>query len=70
MEILAAPGYAMAGWLPAELQDAVKFTWAAGIAATSRGRDCAASLIRYLSSSAAAVVIEAKGMIPETSSGS
>lgn len=64
MEILAAPGYDLAAWFPPELQDAEKFTWAAGIAAGTRQPQAAEALIRFLASAAAAAVIEAKGMTP------
>src|SRR5204863_7509273 len=36
MEILATPGYALVGWLPSELQDYEKFTWAAGVTANTK----------------------------------
>jgi len=36
MEILAAPAYELVGWLPPELQDYERFTWAMGITATSK----------------------------------
>lgn len=64
MEILAAPGYALAGLLPDELQDPATFTWAAGIGAGSRQPQAAETLIRFLASPAAAAVIAAKGMTP------
>lgn len=67
MEILAAPGYDLVGWLPPELQDDEGFTWAAGVDANAKEPEAATTLIRFLSSPAAAAVIEAKGMIPARS---
>lgn len=64
MEILAAPGYELVGLLPAELQDAETFTWAAGIVAASSNRGAAGSFVRFLTSEPAAAVIAAKGMTP------
>jgi molybdate transport system substrate-binding protein len=66
MEILAAPGYELAGWLPPELQDEEGFTWAAGVDANAKEPEAATTLIRFLSSPAAAAAIEAKGMMPMT----
>lgn len=64
MEILAAPGYELAGWLPPELQDEEGFTWAAGMDVNAKESEAAAALIRFLSSPAAAAAIKAKGMMP------
>ena len=64
MEILATPGYELIGWLPAELQDYERFTWAMGIAATSKDPGAGKALVQYLSAPAAAGVIKAKGMEP------
>jgi molybdate transport system substrate-binding protein len=64
MEILATPGYELVGWLPEELQDRERFTWAIGITANAKDPDAAKALIRFLSSPAAAAVIKAKGMEP------
>jgi len=64
MEILATPGFELAGWLPPELQDAEAFTWSAGVCAAAREPDAARALLRYLVSPEAAAVIEAKGMMP------
>jgi len=65
MEILATPGYELAGWLPPELQDEEGFTWAAGVSAEAGEPEAAWELIRFLSSSKAASVFEAKGMMPQ-----
>ena len=64
MEILAAPGYELIGWLPEELQDRERFTWAAGILATASSTDAGGALIRFLSSPTAAAVIKKRGMEP------
>jgi molybdate transport system substrate-binding protein len=64
MEILATPGYQPVGWLPEELQDRERFTWALGVTAKAMDPDAARTLIRFLSSPAAAAVIKAKGMEP------
>ncbi len=63
MEILAAPGYKPASWLPAALQDEEKFTWAVGLSANAAEAHGADLLIRFLCSPEAAAMIEAKGMI-------
>jgi molybdate transport system substrate-binding protein len=64
MEILATPGYELVGWLPEELQDRERFTWAIGITANAKDPEAAKALTRFLSSPAAAAVIKAKGMEP------
>ena len=64
MEILAAPAYELVGWLPEELQDREKFTWAAGITANAKEPDAARALIRFLTSPEAEAVIKKKGMEP------
>jgi len=63
-EILATPGYQLVGWLPEELQDRERFTWAAGITANAKEPEAAKVLIQFLSSPAAAAVIKKKGMEP------
>jgi len=63
MEILAAPSYVMAGWLPTELQDENKFTWAVGISNRSVAPSAAKALVKFLTSPTAIVVYEAKGML-------
>lgn len=65
MEILAAPGYELAGWLPRELQDEEGFTWAIGMGGGAVAPQAARALIRCLRSPEAARVIGAKGMVPE-----
>jgi len=64
MEILATPGYELVGWLPEELQDREKFTWAAGITANAKEPEAARALIQFLSSPPAAAVIKTRGMEP------
>ncbi len=64
MEILAAPAFDLVGWLPPELQDYERFTWAMGITATSKEPDAADALVKFLSAPAAASIIKAKGMEP------
>lgn len=66
MEILATPGYELVGWLPPELQDYDRFTWAAGVTANAKAPDAAEALIKFLSSPAAAAVIRTKGMLVES----
>jgi len=66
MEILATPGYELVGWLPAELQDYDRFTWAAGVTATAHEPEAARALIRFLASPVAAAVIAKRGMEPAT----
>ena len=64
MEILATPGYDLVGWLPAELQDGEKFTWAVGVTVNAQAPEAAKALIEFLSSPAAAAVIKRRGMEP------
>jgi molybdate transport system substrate-binding protein len=64
MEILATAGYELAGWLPDELQDYERFTWAAGIMSNAKDIEAAKALVQFLASPAAATVIKAKGMQP------
>lgn len=64
MEFLATPGYEVVGWLPEELQDRERFTWAAGILATTAAAEAGRGLIQFLSSPIAAATIQEKGMDP------
>lgn len=64
MEIFATAGYEVAGWLPDELQDPDAFTWAIGVGVASARRDTALDLIRFLTASTAAAVLETKGLTP------
>src|SRR5437870_8236955 len=45
MEILATPGYELVGWLPEELQDRERFTWALGVTANAKEPEVAKALI-------------------------
>ncbi len=64
MEFLATPGYDLVGWLPEELQNRERFTWAAGILATASSADAGRALIQFLSSPTAAAIIKKRGMEP------
>ena len=64
MEILATPGYELVGWLPSEVQDFEKFTWAAGVTTNAKDPAAANALVQFLAAPAAAAVIKAKGMQP------
>jgi molybdate transport system substrate-binding protein len=57
--IMAAPGIDLAGPLPAEIQNYLHFS--AATAVGSKQVDAASSLVRFLSSPAAAAVLKAKG---------
>jgi molybdate transport system substrate-binding protein len=67
MEILATPSYEFVGWLPPELQDYDKFTWAVGVTANAREPNAAKALVTFLSSAIAAAIIKRKGMEPNVS---
>lgn len=58
-EILAAPGVDLVGPLPAAIQHYTLFT--AGIVASSKEQEAGKALIRFISSSAAQVIMKAKG---------
>jgi len=64
MDILAVPTYTLVGWLPDELQDYKKFTWAVAITANSAEPDAARTLVQFLSSASAAEVFKKRGMEP------
>jgi molybdate transport system substrate-binding protein len=64
MEILATPGFELAGWLPPELQDYEKFTWAIGITSNAKEPATGEALVKFLSSPTAAALIKKKGMEP------
>ena len=64
MEILATPGYELAGWLPEELQERARFTWSAGVPATAKAPEAGRALIQFLTAPAAAAVIKRRGMEP------
>jgi molybdate transport system substrate-binding protein len=60
--VLIAPGVELAGPLPAPLQQELVFT--AAVVSGSSEADAARAFINFLTSPAAAVVIQAKGMTP------
>ena len=64
MEILATSGFELAGWLPSELQDYEKFTWAIGITSNAKEPATGEALVKFLSSPTAAALIKKKGMEP------
>ena len=61
-EILAVQGVELAGPLPADLQSYISF--AAGVATNSHNADAAKALIKFITSSAAALTLKAKGVEP------
>ena len=64
MEILATPGFELAGWLPPELQDYEKFTWSMGVTSNAKEATAGEALVKFLSSPTAAALIKKKGMEP------
>jgi molybdate transport system substrate-binding protein len=64
MEILATPGFELAGWLPPELQDYEKFTWAIGVTSNAKEPAAGEALVKFLSSPTTAALIKKKGMEP------
>jgi molybdate transport system substrate-binding protein len=62
--ILATPHYELVGWLPEELQDRERFTWAMGVTAHAKDPHAAKALIQFLSSPAVAAAIKQRGMEP------
>ena len=54
----------LAGWLPPELQDYEKFTWAMGVTSNAKEPATGETLVKFLSSPAAAALIKKKGMEP------
>jgi molybdate transport system substrate-binding protein len=61
-EIVPATGVTLVGPLPSEIQNFT--TYAAGIAAGTRGPDAAKQLARFLAGAETAAVLKAKGMEP------
>jgi molybdate transport system substrate-binding protein len=62
VNVLVGPGVELAGSFPAELQQELVFT--AAVAADSENAEAAKAFITFLTASAAAAVIKAKGMNP------
>ncbi len=63
-EILITPGFELVDLIPEDLQDYNRFSWAAAVATSARQPAAAAALIRFLTSSKAALVMKKKGMEP------
>jgi molybdate transport system substrate-binding protein len=63
-EILTTPGFELVDLIPEDLQDYTRFSWAVAVAANARQPTAAAALIRFLTSSKAALVMKKKGMEP------
>ena len=63
-EIFITPAFEMVDLVPEDLQDYNRFSWATGIATNSKEPAAAAALIRFLTSSRAALVMKKKGMEP------
>jgi molybdate transport system substrate-binding protein len=63
-EIFITPSFELVDLIPEDLQDYNRFSWATGIASNCREPAAAAALIRFLTSSTAALVMKRKGMEP------
>src|SRR5262249_24455710 len=63
-EILITPAFELVDLIPEDLQDYNRFSWSAAIATNTREPAAAAALIRFLTSSRAALVMKKKGMEP------
>ena len=63
-EIFITPDFELVGLIPEDLQDYNRFSWATGIATNSKEPAAAAALVRFLTSSRAALVMKRKGMEP------
>jgi molybdate transport system substrate-binding protein len=63
-EILITPGFELVDLIPEDLQDYNRFSWAAAVATNAKQPAAAAALIRFLTSSKAALVMKRKGMEP------
>ncbi|HKA73322.1 MAG TPA: substrate-binding domain-containing protein [Xanthobacteraceae bacterium] len=63
-EILITPSFDLLDLIPEDLQDYNRFSWSIGVATHAREPAAAAALIRFLTSSKAALVMKKKGMEP------
>jgi molybdate transport system substrate-binding protein len=63
-EISITPSFELVDLIPEDLQDYNRFSWAAGVATNAKEPHAAAALIRFLTSSKAALVMKKKGMEP------
>jgi len=63
-EIYITPGFELVDLIPEDLQDYNRFSWATGVATNAKEPVAAAALIKFLTSSKAALVMKRKGMEP------
>jgi molybdate transport system substrate-binding protein len=63
-EINITPAFELVDLIPEDLQDYSRFSWATGVSSNAREPAAAAALIRFLTSSKAALVMKRKGMEP------
>jgi molybdate transport system substrate-binding protein len=63
-EIFITPSFELIDLIPEDLQDYTRFSWAAGIATNTKEPAAAAALIKFLTSSRAALVMKRRGMEP------
>jgi molybdate transport system substrate-binding protein len=63
-EIFITPSFELVDLIPEDLQDYNRFSWATGVATNAKQPAAAAALIRFLTSSKAALVMKKKGMEP------
>ena len=63
-EIFITPGFEMVDLIPEDLQDYNRFSWAAAIATNAREPFASTMLIRFLTSSKAALVMKKRGLEP------
>jgi molybdate transport system substrate-binding protein len=63
-EIFITPSFELVDLIPEDLQDYNRFSWAAGVASNAKEPAAAAALVRFLTSSKAALVMKKRGMEP------
>lgn len=63
-QILMAPAFELVGMIPDDLQDYSTFSWTAGVTSTTREPAAAAALVKFLTSSKAALVMKKMSMEP------